>query len=326
MREHSFRTTVVESTLSLPTMSVITFLLWMSASKWDGQLWSSLLITGMMTYIIVEWNNQCQLLRIRSRMCSVVFLTMMSMFPALHTADAKLLPSACLLATYFTLFKAYGRYKPEGYVFHAFLFISVGSLYYPPLLLLAPTLFVAAGAHLRVLTLKSVSASILGLILPYWLYGAIMCVKTYYIDRADSLVHSNYISEHFPITTYFTTSLPDFTALRDWHWGALAFMGFLGFVSVVHFVSTSYNDKIRTRQFYYTMLYSFLPIAAIAVWWPDDIMYTLPLLLLNLTPFAAHYLALAKGRAMPYYFWLWLGAAVAIGAANYFRLWTLIPE
>lgn len=326
MREHSFRRSVVESTLSLPIMSIVTFLLWVITPKWDGRLWASLLIVGVMTYIIVEWNNQCQLLRIRSRMNSVTFLTMMCMFPALHTAGPKLLPALCLLGAYFCLFKAYGLYKPEGYVFHSFLFISIGSLYYPPLLLLVPTLFFSAGAQLRVLTVKSVSASILGTLLPYWLYAASMFVKMYYIDGGVTLPNSARIAELFPITTYFTTDLPDYTALNAWHWSALGFVGFLGIVSVIHFVSTSYNDKIRTRQYYYTLLYSSLPILFIAAWWPDDIMYTLPLLVLNLTPFAAHYLALAKGRVMPYYFWGWTMLAIAITVANRFGLWPLVTE
>lgn len=307
-------------------MAIVTILLWVTAPKWDERLLSSLLITGAMTYIIVEWNNQCQLLRIRSRMNSVTFLMMVCMFPALHIAGPKLLPALCLLGSYFTLFKAYGLYKPEGYVFHAFFFISLGSLYYPPLLLLALTLFISSGVQLRVLTVKSVSASILGLLLPYWLYSAAMIVKAFYIDGVVALTNPEYIAKLFPITTYFSTDLPDYTALGPWHWTALGFVGFMGFISVIHFVSTSYNDKIRTRQYYYTLLASFVPLCLIAAWWPEDIMFTLPLLILNLTPFAAHYLALAKGRAMPYYFWGWLILVIAIGTCNYLGLWSIILE
>lgn len=301
-------------------MSIITLLLWLSESKWDERLWLSLFIVATMTYIIVEWNNQCQLLRIRSRMNSVTFLTLMAMFPALHMAGPKLLPAFCLLVAFYTLFKAYGLYKPEGYVFHSFLALSIGSLYYPPLLLVVPALFLASGVQLRVLTLRSVSATFLGLVLPYWLYASFMFVKTYYIDDTPGVVSNADLAKIFPIVTYLNTDLPDYTVFSQWHWLAVGFVAFLALVSVLHFVSTSYNDKIRTRQYFYALLVTLVPVMFIAAWWPDDIMYTLPLLLLNITPFAAHYLALAKGRLMPYYFWAWLILAIAIGMINTLKI------
>lgn len=320
MRERSFRKSVVESGFTLPIMSIITLLLWLLESKWDERLWLSLLIVATMTYIIVEWNNQCQLLRIRSRMNSVTFLTLMAMFPALHMAGPKLLPAFCLLVAFYTLFKAYGLYKPEGYVFHSFLALSIGSLYYPPLLLVVPALFLASGVQLRVLTLKSVSATFLGLVLPYWLYASFMFVKTYYIDDTPGVVSNADLAKIFPIVTYLNTDLPDYTVFSQWHWLAVGFVAFLALVSVLHFVSTSYNDKIRTRQYFYALLVTLVPVIFIAAWWPDDIMYTLPLLLLNITPFAAHHLALAKGRLMPYYFWAWLLLAIAIGMINTLKI------
>lgn len=319
-REHSFRNTVAESSLSLPIMAIITFLFWVIGPMQDGKLWGTLLLVSLMTYTIVEWNNQCQLLRIRSRMNSVTFLTLMAMFPALHMAGPKLLPAFCLLVAFYTLFKAYGLYKPEGYVFHSFLALSIGSLYYPPLLLVVPALFLASGVQLRVLTLRSVSATFLGLVLPYWLYASFMFVKTYYIDDTPGVVSDADLAKIFPIVTYLNTDLPDYTVFSQWHWLAVGFVAFLALVSVLHFVSTSYNDKIRTRQYFYALLVTLVPVMFIAAWWPDDIMYTLPLLIVCLTPLAGHYLALAKGRLMPYYFWAWLLLAIAIGVLNILKI------
>lgn len=312
-REHSFRNTVAESSLSLPVMALITFLLWVIGPKWDKELWGTLLLAGLMTYTIVEWNNQCQLLRIRSRMNSVTFLAFLCAFPALHTKGLAFIPAFCLLAAYFMLFKAYGEYKPQGYVFHGFFFLSLGSLFFPPLLLLAPTLFVSTNVQLRILTLKSFSALLIGLILPYWLYIAAMCVAVPVWGVEETRMR------------YLDFHLPDYSTLAPWHWGALAFIGILTFVAVVHFVSTSYNDKIRTRQYFYTMLISFVPIIFMALWWPSDITTTLPLLLLNLTPFVAHYLALAKSHSMTFFFWMWLILLITLGTFNHMDLWAKLP-
>lgn len=312
-REHSFRNTVAESSLSLPVMAIITFLLWVIGPKWDKELWGTLLLVGLMTYTIVEWNNQCQLLRIRSQMNSVTFLAFLCAFPALRTTGLTFIPAFSLLAAYFMLFKAYGEYKPQGYVFHGFFFLSLGSLFFPPLLLLAPTLFASTNIQLRILTLKSFSALLIGLLLPYWLYIAAMCVAVPMWGIEETRMR------------YLDFHLPDYSILSLWHWGALAFIGLLTFVAVVHFVSTAYNDKIRTRQYFYTMLISFVPIIFMTLWWPEDIMITLPLLLLNLTPFAAHYLALAKSHSMTFFFWMWLIILIALGMFNRLDLWSRLP-
>lgn len=313
MRQHTLRKDVVESNFTLPVTAVVTLLLWAIAPKWDGALWGTLLLTGVMTYVIVEWNNQCQLLRIRSRMNSVTFLTLMSVFPALHSVGFDLIPAFSLIGAYFMLFKAYGLYKPQGFVFHAFFFLSLGSLFFPPLLLLALTLLISCSAQLRVLTLQSFSAMLLGLLLPYWIYGAAMAVGMNLWGWEETRLD------------YFVFRLPDYSQFARWEWFSLAFLGLLGLVSVFSFVTSSYNDKIRTRQYFYTMLLSLVLVVFITFWWTADFSTTLPLLLTAVTPFAAHYLALAKGPSMRYWFWVWFVLAVAIGVANGFDLYRYLP-
>lgn len=314
MRQHTLRKDVVESNFTLPVTAIVTLLLWVIAPKWDGALWGTLLLMGAMTYVIVEWNNQCQLLRIRSRMNSVTFLTLMSMFPVLHDVGVGLIPAFSLIGAYFMLFKAYGLYKPQGYVFHAFFFLSVGSLFFPPLLLVALTLLVSCSVQLRVLTLQSFSATVLGLLLPYWLYAAVMAVGMNLWEWNETRLD------------YLHLQLPDYSQFAQWQWFALGFLGLIGIVSVFSFVISSYNDKIRTRQYFYTMLMSLAPVVFITFWWTDDFCITLPLLLTALTPFVAHYMALAKGRSMRYWFWVWLLLAVAIGVANRFDLYRHLPS
>lgn len=313
MRKHTLRQSVVESNFTLPVTAFVTLLLWVIAPKWDGALWGTLLLMGIMTYVIVEWNNQCQLLRIRSRMNSVTFLVLMSIFPALHTVGFNLVPAFSLIGAYFMLFKAYGLYKPQGYVFHAYFFLSVGSLFFPPLLLVALTLLISSSAQLRILTLKSLSATVLGLLLPYWIYTAVMALGMNFWGWEDTL-HQ-----------YFHVHLPDYEQFARWEWFSLAFLALIGVVSVLSFVTTSYNDKIRTRQYFYTMLLSLVLIVFITLWWTDDFSTTLPLLLTALTPFIAHHLALSKNPSMRYWFWVWFCLAVVIGVANRFDLYRHLP-
>lgn len=314
---------VAEGVLTLPLVSSLTFLLWLFGSWQDAMLWATLAFVAVTAYLIVEWNNQCQLLRIRSRMNSVTFLTLTAIFPALHTQLWAFVPGFCLIAAYFILFKAYGQYRPEGYTFHAFLMISLGSLVYPPLLLLVPTMLVSSNVHLRVLTFRPLIAAILGLILPYWCYGAVALAREYvvmyqFVDAAaiarwhmDELTWSRWIDVYASFD-----ALPDYSVLALWQMVGLGFVLMLGLTGILHFMQTSYRDKISTREFYFSMRLQFLPLLAIVAWRPQDAVFTLPLLLTAVTPFAAHYLALARSRTADRCFFLWLLAVIGVAITN----------
>lgn len=326
MYEQTFRNRVVESNLSLPFMVAITILLWATGPVQEVVAWVTLVLVGITTYTIVEWNNQCQLLRVRSRMNSVLFLSLTVISPTLLGGGLTLVPALCLLWCYFAIFKGYGIYRPQGYLFHGFLFLALGSIVYPPLLLVAPTLLVSCRSQLRALTFKPFVASLLGLALPYWFYAAAVSVLSYAGGLSpvaqQKLENLGMVSLTWhPWTKYFTLSLPDFSTLTAWQWSVFAVIILLGVRSVIHFISTSYNDKIRTRQYFYTMLLQLLPLLAVTVCLPQDARYTLPLLTLGVTPFAAHYLAQGRGNNMHYRFIFWIIAFVTIGAMGHLDLW-----
>lgn len=322
MYRHSFRTRVAESVLTLPFVSTLTILLWLLGPVREAVLWVTLAVVAVMAYLIVEWNNQCQLLRIRSRMNSVTFLTLTAIFPALHTQWWALLPGFCLIAAYFILFKAYGEYRPEGYTFHAFLMISLGSLVFPPLLVLVPTLLVSCNVHLRVLFLRPLVAAVLGLVLPYWCYAAVVYAGQYavayqLVDAATAAQwHLGSLSWDRWLDAFSFASLPDYGVVAPWQWVGFGFVVTLGIVATLHFVQNSYRDKISTREYYYAMLLQLLPLVLIVAWRPQDAAVTLPLLIAAVTPFGAHYLALARSWLADWCFFLWLGAVVAIAVLN----------
>lgn len=169
MRSQSFRVRVSESMISLPILVVLASVIWMIPDIQSVALWGGLAAVGMMTYVMIAWNTQYQLIRVRSRMISISFLYVFLAFPQLHVLGFHLFPAACLLGAYFLLFRTYGVYAPQGYFFHVFFLVGLGSVAFPPLLLLVPFLFFSSERHLRALTSKSAMAALLGLLLPYWL-------------------------------------------------------------------------------------------------------------------------------------------------------------
>ena len=169
MRSQSFRIRVSESMISLPILVVLASVIWMIPDIQSVALWGGLAAVGMMTYVMIAWNTQYQLIRVRSRMISISFLYVYLAFPQLHALGIHFFPAACLLGAYFLLFRTYGVYAPQGYFFHVFFLVGLGSVAFPPLLLLVPFLFFSSERHLRALTSKSAMAALLGLLLPYWL-------------------------------------------------------------------------------------------------------------------------------------------------------------
>lgn len=310
MHEQKFRNRVSQSLASLPITALLVSMVWMLPDVSNLYLWGGLGVMAAMTLIVAEWNNQFQLIRIRSRMNSVVFLTLMALFPNLHVLNWAVVPAAALLVSYFVLFRAYGAYQVQGIVFHAMFFISLGSLSYPPLLLFVPFLLISAYAQLRALTLRAFFGGLLGVLLPYWLYAP------YLVWQPEAG------QEFFALwKDYLIVDIPDYAALPPHHWVAPGLLVFLALVSLLHFLRTAYNDKIRTRQYFYLLLVQFLPLLLIMAAYPTDDAHWIPLLIVNMTPFVGHYFTLARGRLMNLWFWCWLVLLVALGGIQYLDLW-----
>lgn len=313
MRSQSFRIRVSESMISLPILVVLASVIWMIPDIQSVALWGGLAVVGMMTYIMIAWNTQYQLIRVRSRMISISFLYVFLAFPQLHALGFHLFPAACLLGAYFLLFRTYGVYAPQGYFYHAFFLLGVGSLAFPPLLLLVPFLFFSSERHLRALTGKSAMAALLGLSLPYWLLLPVFLFAREWLAPYLAMWNLSQL-----------TALPDFNHVPLSQWVGSGLFFFISAASLVHFLRTSYDDKIRTRQYYYLLLLQVLPLALIHFALPQHFNTTLPLCLVTQIPFIGHYFALARGRGMNVWFILWVLLFLLLGIANYFDLWTLL--
>ena len=84
MRQKGFRQNFTQSFATLPLVALVTAAVWMLPNLSSLRLGGGLLATALMTYVVIECNNRYHLLRVRSRMNSVVFLVLMAAFPTLH--------------------------------------------------------------------------------------------------------------------------------------------------------------------------------------------------------------------------------------------------
>ncbi len=310
MAGKSLRLRVACSATTLPVTAAATAALWLLPFPPGAARWGGLLATALAAYVMMECNNRNALLRIRSRMTTTSFLALTAACPFLHGWQPAMAAVVALLAALTLLFATYQQRHAEGRTFYAFFFMGLGSLLFPPLLLLVPLLWAAMLFYLRSLTGRTFLAALFGLALPYWGYVGWMG----WHNRLDTAFAY--------MLPYLAPGPPRFSALPPQHMAALGAVLVLVVPAIFHFWRTSYNDKIRTRMLYHTLVltvFGLLALLALRPQWHDAL---LRLLLAAGAPFVGHHFALARGRLMDVWFVVCL---VLLGAlAVSFRLlpWT----
>ncbi len=295
---------------TLPFMAGLTAVVWMAPDVADWRRWAGLVTTGWITYLLIELNNRNALLRVRSRMVSSSFLAMMAAFPALQAWTPAHLAPLCLAASLIPLFRAYQKPAAAPDVFRAFCLTGLGSLLYPPLVCLLPCYFLVLQIHLRALSGRTFAAGLLGAALPYWLLAVVALWRGDLTEWAEQWAAA------------FRFPLPDFRTVTPVQLGQCAFLTLLTLLSAAHFVRTAYNDKIRTRMFFYILLVIDTVLLAGLCARPQDFSVTGGLLAVGASPLIGRYFTLARGRWMNAWFYIWTVLLAALAVISRLYGWT----
>ena len=277
-------------------MAIATLLLWPARGAFDWTMWVGLLLTGCTTYVVMELNNRFALLRIRSRLVSSTYLLFMAVMPALHAWHPRQLCTLCFALSYAMLFSVYQRVRAEGYVFHAFLFMGVGSMLFPPMLVLAFLFYFSLIFQLRNFGWRIFMAGLLGLLVPYWFRLAYALTTHTLATSFDFLL------------AYTRYEVPDYGSVSWLQWTNVGVVGLLGWLGLCHFLRTAYNDKIRTRMYFYTLTVLHLTLLGALAAQPQHYAMLLPLLTVTTAPLAAHHFTLSRGRSALLWFIICLTA------------------
>lgn len=246
-------------------------------------------------YVILETNNTYQVIRVRSRMMSAVWLFAVACLTFLHPFQPSLLAAFFLVGSYYLLFRTYQQQQPVVDVFHTFLLLSVGSLFLPPMILFTPFYFWYLIVFMRALTLRSFFSALIGLSLPFWFWGGWLLWKgdftplcTWYADLGFSTIGWETLSR-----------LQDFSPLSSDVFTFLVLSSLTLWTSV-YYLMNSYDDKIRTRMMMYIYIFQSVLVIIFSVLTADISRY-IPLLLVSVSPLMSHYFTLRR---------TWLGFVV----------------
>lgn len=310
MKKDRLQNRVAASPFTLPVAAIISTLLWWSEGIYTFSFLAGWMLCGLTTYLWVETNNTYSLLRIRSLLTPGIHIMLTGALFFLHPLQAGSIVTCCMLISYFLLFGTYQQPYAIVPMFHAFLSIGIGSLFFPQIICFVPFLLCYAALQLRSLTWHTFWAAMAGILLPYWFWGG-YCF--YSDDFAPLLDHIQELAAFLPVGPR------DYQEWDSLQLASVSYVTFFAMVGILHYVRTSFNDKIRTRMLLYILLSQEMLIVTFLILQPVHFNILSGLLVMNSAPFISHYFALTNTRLSHILFILFILGITVLAAIN---IWT----
>lgn len=278
---------VAESRLTLPVTVLFGIVLWLLCGMIQHHWWIQFVCFGLSTYLMMEFNSINALIRIYSRAVSAAFIILCGvscyLFPSLEAAITML----CLTASMLTLYKTFQDQQTVGWTFYTFLLIGLVTLLKVHAFWLVPLYWLVMAACLSSLGWRTFFSSLMGLVLPYFYLAAVVLYR--------------YKGDFTPFTDHFLPLLDirfpyDYTQIPLPQILTYAFLLVLTITGIVHFLRTSYNDRIRIRQFYYSFMIFDLSMLILIALQPQHFELLILMAVITTSPLIAHFIALTHTR------------------------------
>ena len=319
-----FQRNIAKSQATLPVVGVIALVLWFVlptshlsplASLSSCGLWCwvppflqegywglsiSLFCAALAVYIMAELNNAYVLLRVSSRMLSSTLALLLALVVSFHRFQPGSLLLLFYLLSLFPLFASYQMPSPL-FSFLTHLMAATSSLVFPMLLWTIPLYWIAQ-AHFRTLTWRCFIASLLGILVPYWLYGGVAIIT-------DSL---NRFVAHVSVVAHFQWA--DYTQLNLCDVLVFVFVLVLFVSGTIDYFINRFYDKTRVRlSFNMVVIHGIGMILFIALQ-PQYVQHLLPLLLIDTAMVFGHFFTLTHTKFTHIYSLILLVLALALVA------------
>lgn len=296
---------VAQSRWALPVTTVYALVVCLAGGLVTDGLWLQLALLLVSTMMMVELNNHYSLIRIFSRMVSCPFIVLTAVAPFLFGSLDVCLVQLSVIAFLLLVLRAYQAPSATGWVFYAFCALGVGSAVFPQLLLFVPLLWIAMAFYVQCFNARTLVASLLGLLVPYWFVAAWLL----YVGDISCL--GAHLLSVFRFDFPFDFSAVDFPRLL-----MLAFVLVLALIGSVHFVMFSYQDRIRIRMHYDMFMVLDAACFVFAIAQPRHLDMLLAMAIVFTSPLVGHFLALSHSRASNITFLLLVAATLAITGFN----------
>ncbi len=296
------------SSWALPFTSIYASIIWILSGGIKEKWWLQLACLAVTTYLMVQLNNKNMLIRIYSRMVSCVFLILSCcacfLFPSLEGE----ITSLFFVLSYLFLFASYQDETSVGKLYYAFLCLGIASFGHIQILYFIPILLILTGVYLSSISWRTLLASLLGLITPYWFS---LC---WYLFQKDT----DGLMSHFEQLYIFHPPF-DFSCLSPGQTITFCFILVLFFIGSFHILRKSYADNIRTRMFYNLFIWTDVISAVFIIIQPQQYNFLIRLMIINTSPLIAHFLALTSTKITNIIFHILAVISIILTVYN---LWT----
>ena len=316
MEESGLRYNIVTGSFTLPATIAFAAFMWYAGSKTaaDAALWwGGFACVLLAAFALMAFDNSFALMRERTRMVPSVFIAISGALTFTHGLTVDFIPSVCLLLAYAVLFLSYQKGQVQGYMFHVFLFVGIGAQVFPQMLYYVPFLWLSMIVQMRCFTVRAFFASLLGVLMPL---VACESYRLIYGMPTETIAFAKNLAD---------VPLPDYSLLSEHQVVSGGFVVFALAVAVIHFSRTKFNDKIRTRMFFYSLMIGELATLVFLVAMPQHFDVLFRILLLNGCVILGHHLAFARGVLADIWFYVMMLFIAFIAFYNFngyeFGIW-----
>jgi len=297
-----------ESRLTLPIAILYGTAMWVLAGLFKEQWWVQFACFILSVMLVMRINSKNLLIRIYSRSVSVTFIFLSCAAVFLFPSSTGGIVQLCCIIALMLLYDSYQDPTTVGKAYYAFLILGIGSMLDAHVIFYLPLLWIMMKIIVYALSWRTFFASLLGLATPYWfMCGWLMWQKNGDLNAIVSLFAVQDILQ-FPF---------DFETVPLSSQLFMAFATLLILIGSIHFVHSSFRDKIRVRQLYYGFITLGLFSMALWVLQPHNEL-AMRMFILSTSPLAGHYWALTHSRFSNIIFIILTVALIALTA---FNLW-----
>ena len=260
--------------------------IWVLAGLFTEQWWAQFACFILSVLLVMRINSKNLLIRIYSRSVSAAFIFLSCAAVFLFPSWAGGFVQLCCIAALMLLFDSYQDQTAVGSVYYAFALLGLGSMFDAHVIFYLPLLWLMMKITVYSLSWRTFFASLLGLATPYWF----MCGWLLWQKDGDFQAIANLFAIQdilqFPFG-FGSVPLPYLLLM--------AFTTLLMTIGSMHFIHSSFRDKIRVRQIYYGFIT--LGIFSLALWvlQPHNEL-AIRMLILTTSPLVGHYWALTNSR------------------------------
>ena len=189
---------------------------------------------ALIGYLLIVINKLFAIIRLRASFQTVIYLTLISICPIIHSIYEGNIIALCCLVSIFFLFNSFQKEWSAGLLFHAFIFWGIGCILVPKIVWIVPYLLYSCYIF-KSLNIRSFVASIFGFSIPIGVYvvyelwnsqGGEIATKIADITKTEGIYFDN---SQLPIIVMLIYSF-------------IIFM-----VSAAHSMLHSMDEKMQTR-------------------------------------------------------------------------------